>query len=296
MLVNKAERPYIGRFAPSPSGPLHMGSLVAALGSYLQAKSQHGQWLVRIEDIDPPREQIGSDLIILDTLQAHGLNWNGPVRYQSQQSDFYNHNLKQLITHQLAYYCQCTRKQIKQAGGFYLGTCRTKRKNTDNSALRIKNDDAISQFVDELHGLVSINNALANEDFIIHRRDGLYAYNLAVVLDDRQQNITQIVRGSDLIEPTVRQLSLWQCFNTINKPVLPLPTYMHLPLVKDKNGNKLSKQNHAPAICNDQASKNLVIALELLQQSPPKELEKSAITHIIDWAIEHWQPPVNKQN
>lgn len=281
---------YIGRFAPSPSGPLHMGSLVAALGSYLQAKQQQGQWLLRIEDIDPPREQAGSDTLIMETLLAHGLSWDQEVTYQSQNSQNYLSVLQKLLDSNQAYYCQCTRKQIKQSGGYYAGTCRELRLSAKGHSLRLLNQEPLTEFWDELHGLVKINHKLAQEDFIIHRKDGLFAYNLAVVVDDREQGITQIVRGSDLIEPSVRQLTLWNKLNQIGT-YKTLPTYMHLPLVMDKNGNKLSKQNHAPAIDNAQAAKNLISALAYLHQPVPSTLLNASVADIIEWAIEHWEAP-----
>ena len=279
---------YIGRFAPSPSGPLHMGSLVAALGSYLQAKSQQGRWLVRIEDIDPPREQAGSDLLILGSLQAHGLIWDGSPLYQSQQSALYEQTLKHLLKQKMAYYCQCTRKQIKASGGFYSGNCRNKNIPHQPSAIRFKNDNAVLQFNDSLQGLITAPPLMAREDFIIRRRDQLFAYNLAVVIDDRAQGITEIVRGSDLIEPTVRQLSLFNALNQISNKQRPLPSLMHLPLIKDKNGNKLSKQNQAPALDGATTSKNLVAALTFLGQKPEKNLASTQVSNILQWAINHW--------
>ncbi|MCK5820063.1 MAG: tRNA glutamyl-Q(34) synthetase GluQRS, partial [Psychromonas sp.] len=233
---------YIGRFAPSPSGALHFGSLVAAVGSYLQAKSQNGLWYVRIEDIDPPREVKGASQDILDTLLAYGLKWDGDVVYQSQQSASYEAVLNQLYENNCSYYCQCTRKIIKQQGGLYQGNCRNKKYSQENAALRInlkQLGDPIEHFFDQLHGKISTP---INDDFILRRKDGLYAYNLAVVVDDIKQNVTEIVRGADLIETTTKQLALYRLLNK------PAPRYLHLPLAVMSPGNKLSKQNHALAV------------------------------------------------
>ncbi len=167
---------YIGRFAPSPSGPLHFGSLVAALGSYFQAKSQQGKWLVRIEDIDPPREVEGSAELILQALKAYELNWDDEVTYQSDRHNLYQQQIDKWLANGQAYYCQCTRKQIKQSGGYYLGTCRNNPpNNVDECAIRLRMDHPVNQFTDLRHGDMLIPNALAQEDFIIKRRDGLYA-------------------------------------------------------------------------------------------------------------------------
>lgn len=233
---------YIGRFAPSPSGPLHFGSLVAALGSYLRAKSQTGKWLVRVEDIDPPREVEGAATDILRTLEIFGLEWDEPVLFQSQRTSVYDFTLEQLIENQQAYYCQCTRKQIQAMGGSYNGRCRHKVPPWQQGAIRVKNSVAIDHFDDPIIGEITAEKDFAAEDFIVKRRDGLFAYQLAVVLDDAYQGITEVVRGRDLLLPTVRQLTL---FNQLG---LIAPNYLHLPLACEADGRKLSKQNHATAI------------------------------------------------
>lgn len=190
---------YVGRFAPSPSGPLHFGSLVAALGSYFQAKANQGTWLVRIEDLDPPREMPGASEMILDALKVYHLHWDGEVVYQSERHHLYQAQIDAWLENGDAYYCQCTRKQIKEHGGYYPGTCRDK--GLKEGAIRLKMTKPIADFLDQKHGLMTIPEALVNEDFIIKRRDGLFAYNLAVVLDDIDQGVTEVVRGADLIEP-----------------------------------------------------------------------------------------------
>lgn len=274
---------YVGRFAPSPSGPLHFGSLVAALGSYFQAKSQLGQWLVRIEDLDPPREMPGAASLILKAIEAYGLEWDGEVVYQSQRHHLYQQHIDQWLASGQAYFCQCTRKQIKAAGDFYLGTCRDKGlTNRSECSVRLRMDHPVSSFIDLKHGEMTIPEALSREDFIIKRRDGLYAYNLAVVIDDIDQGVTEVVRGADLIEPTGRQISLYKTLN--QAPV----SYLHLPLAMDINGNKLSKQNHATAIDPNTPKPTLINAMQFLGLKLPKEIADGRIDEIILWGTKNW--------
>lgn len=279
---------YRGRFAPSPSGFLHFGSLIAALASFLDAKAQvdsqnnPGKWLVRIEDIDPPREQIGASAAILSTLDAFGLHWDEQVLYQSQQSELYRHTLNELQQTSRSYYCQCTRGEIKAIGGIYQGHCRTLHKPEHQSATRLVNQNGHDQFTDIFQGNVCCNQALANEDFIIHRKDGLFAYQLAVVVDDIYQDITHVIRGCDLLEPTARQLTL---FATLDKKA---PQYGHIPLAVTNDGYKLSKQNKAPAIDNNNPQPALIAALEFLGQTPEPYLADESVADIITWAIKHW--------
>ena len=274
---------YRGRFAPSPSGLLHFGSLVAALASFLQARSNNGKWLIRIEDIDKPREMPGADSEILKTLDAYGMHWDESVLYQSQQSDLYWQVLEQLHQQGLSYYCQCTRAMIKKAGGIYTGHCKNLAHPLDNSAIRLVNEHHCNEFVDGIQGAVHVDPALSAEDFIIHRRDGLFAYQLAVVVDDIYQGITEVVRGCDLLEPTARQLTL---FKTLGAEA---PKYMHVPLAITDQGYKLSKQNSAPAIDNANPQPALIKALKFLGQQPPQYIENESIEKIIDWAISHWR-------
>lgn len=283
---------YRGRFAPSPSGLLHFGSLIAALASFLDAKSfitpdgKSGQWLVRIEDIDPPREQAGASSAILATLEAFGLYWDEPVLYQSQQSEIYQDTLSDLHRQNLSYYCQCTRAEIKNIGGIYQGHCRTLKQPKNNSAVRLINQHGIYQFDDlfqkQKQGKVECDRALAKEDFIIHRKDGLFAYQLAVVVDDIYQDINHVIRGCDLLEPTARQLTL---FTTLNSSI---PKYGHVPLAVTAKGYKLSKQNKAPAINNNNPQPALIAALNFLGQTPDPNLINEKVDDIIRWAISHW--------
>lgn len=285
---------YRGRFAPSPSGFLHFGSLIAALASFLDAKSfkdspqTEGKWLLRIEDIDPPREQAGASSAILASLEAFGLHWDETELYQSKQFDYYRDILTQLKQHNLSYYCHCSRANIKALGGIYQGHCRQQSNQAKNCATRLANDLGIDKFVDIFQGKVSCNKKLANEDFIIHRRDGLFAYQLAVVADDIAQNITHVVRGCDLLEPTSRQITLFKTMQALDM-CYRTPQYGHVPLAVTKLGCKLSKQNKAPSIDNNNPQPALILALQFLGQQPPSELIHSRVSDIIEWACQHWQ-------
>lgn len=259
---------YIGRFAPSPSGPLHFGSLVCALASYVDAKRHNGRWLVRIEDIDPPREQAGASEQILRCLEAHGLHWDGEVRYQSRRSEAYWDTLNWLKKEGLIYSCTCTRKRLAPLHGRYDGLCKTTFTNADApAALRLKVSDlprpyaqipSLIAFSDGIKGEQSEDLTRTSGDFVIHRKDGFFAYQLAVVVDDIDQDITHIVRGDDLLDTTAKQIYLYRLLNK------PPPVYSHIPVILDHNGNKLSKQNHAPAVDQRQATRNLIEAFAAL--------------------------------
>ncbi|KAB8306266.1 tRNA glutamyl-Q(34) synthetase GluQRS [Erwinia endophytica] len=274
---------YIGRFAPSPSGELHFGSLIAALGSYLQARAQHGQWRVRIEDIDPPREVPGAARRILQQLEQYGLHWDGEVLWQSQRHQAYREALAWLQHHHYSYYCTCTRSRIQQIGRIYDGHCRERNHGPAHAALRLRVDNPVSRFHDTLRGEVIADARLAQEDFIIHRRDGLFAYNLAVVVDDHYQGVTEVVRGADLIEPTVRQITLYHQFGW------PVPGYLHLPLATHSTGNKLSKQNHAPALPKGDPRPTLVEALRFLGQPVSADWQDLSLSSLLQHAVTQWQ-------
>ncbi|AFJ48281.1 tRNA glutamyl-Q(34) synthetase GluQRS [Shimwellia blattae] len=278
-----ARKHYTGRFAPSPSGELHFGSLIAALGSYLQARARQGRWLVRIEDIDPPREIPGAAQTILHQLEHYGLHWDGDVLWQSQRHDAYREALAWLHQRGLSYYCTCTRSRVQQLGGFYDGHCRDQRTpGTTPAAIRLRQQHPVTQFHDVLRGPLVADPAMAAEDFIIHRRDGLFAYNLAVVVDDHFQGVTEIVRGADLIAPTVRQISLYQHFGW------PVPDYLHLPLALNHEGNKLSKQNHAPALPQGDARPVILAALQFLQQPAITGWQDLSLEQILALAVRNW--------
>lgn len=273
---------YRGRFAPSPSGFLHFGSLVAALASYLDAKHNNGQWLVRIEDIDPPREKAGASTEILSTLESYGLHWDEEVLFQSQQSAIYREVLAHLAEQKLSYYCHCTRAQIKANGGIYQGHCRHLALPANKSAIRVINTVGTSQYNDLIQNQVSCNSELAQEDFIVLRKDGLFAYQLAVVVDDIYQGITHVIRGCDLLEPTARQLSFYQLLHH------KAPRFGHFPLAVTSQGFKLSKQNNAPSIDKKNPVPSLFAALNFLGQQPPEQLKQANVDELLTWAIAHW--------
>ncbi|HEY9030367.1 MAG TPA: tRNA glutamyl-Q(34) synthetase GluQRS [Kangiella sp.] len=284
-----------GRFAPSPSGPLHFGSLIAAVGSYLIAKSRHTEWLVRIEDIDPPREVTGASDLILRQLEAFGLHWDSEVSYQSQQLDHYAEIIEQLKSQGLVYACNCTRKKIKSLSktGYYPNICAAKKLSFNGEvAIRLRHGEADYSFVDQIQGPCQFEDSLYAEDFAIRRKDGLIAYQLAVVVDDIEQGIDHVVRGCDLLDSTPRQLRLYEVLKG------KAPDWYHLPLAINPDGNKLSKQNHAPAIDSQQASKMLCHALEFLGQPIPSELQQEKPAVILDYALSHFQMsqiPANQQ-
>ncbi len=284
---------YIGRFAPSPSGPLHFGSLVAAVASYLQAKSNQGKWLVRIEDIDPPREIVGAADSILRTLEKFHLYWDDKVIYQSDNLPRYQQCLQQLKQQQKVYYCSCTRKAIKKLGRFYQGYCRHQRQQpAKDFSIRFYNPEPLTHFDDEHAGTIEFPLDSFEHDFILKRKDGLFAYQLAVVIDDMDEGITEVVRGADLLDSTPRQIQLFRCFGRSE------PRYFHLPLVLGKDGDKLSKLTHAEPVDNAPAHQQLFKALQFLQQSPPQSLQHAQVNDLLQWAEKHWQPgliaPVTK--
>lgn len=272
---------YRGRFAPSPSGPLHLGSLLAATASYLDAKANHGEWFVRIEDIDPPREVPGASDLILTTLLAHGLQWDGEVVYQSAQSASYDAVLETLWHREQLFYCTCTRADL-QHYTTYPGTCRQqKTPPSEPAAWRLRCDHGTQTWQDGFQGPQTWSMPTIG-DTILKRKDGLYAYQLAVVVDDHQQGITHVVRGIDLLDSTPRQLYLFQQMQW------QAPHYSHFPVILDQHGHKLSKQNHAPAVDDALAASNLLLCLGWLGQAQPTHLIHPK--EILTYAIEHWQP------
>jgi len=281
--VTAPSRNYRGRFAPSPSGPLHFGSLVAAVGSYLDAKHNQGCWLVRIEDIDTTRVVKGAADDILRTLEAYGLYWDEQVVYQTQRHELYQHTISQLQSQNLVYACNCSRKQIKALGGIYQGHCRSRSLDNSNCALRLIQQHPTTHYRDLIQGDVIVDSNLAQEDYIIKRSDGLFAYQLVVVADDIAQGITNVVRGADLLEPTARQLSLFKQLDSFT------PNYAHLPLAVAKPGFKLSKQNYAPAICKQQPKPALFNAFQFLGLAPKLELLTVNIEQMMNWAITRYQ-------
>lgn len=279
---------YRGRFAPSPTGPLHFGSLVAALGSFLEARTRGGEWLVRLEDLDPPREQAGAADSILQTLDRLGLHWDGPVLYQSSRSDAYQAAVDSMLASGDAFWCACSRSEIADSGvtglegPVYPGTCRGGLGDRAGRTVRARVNQAPVGFNDGLQG--SCVQQLEQEigDFVIRRADGLFAYQLAVVVDDAHQGITHVVRGADLLLSTPRQIHLQQRLG------LPTPIYTHLPVVVDAHGEKLSKQTGATAVDDCHPGKSLFDALIFLRQSPPESLQHATPKQVLDWALTHW--------
>jgi glutamyl-Q tRNA(Asp) synthetase len=282
---------YRGRFAPSPTGPLHFGSLVAAVGSYLDARSHGGEWLLRMEDIDLPRNVAGAAEGILATLEAFGFAWDGPVLWQSRRGEVYAAALARLVADGMAYPCACSRREIADSalrtaidGGLaYPGSCRAGLpRGRSARAWRLRVDERETAFVDRLQGPQAQHLERDVGDFVLRRADGLFAYQLAVVVDDAEQGITDVVRGADLLASTPRQIWLQHCLG------YPQPRYAHLPVATNAAGEKLSKQTLAPALNAAAAAAELVRALRFLGQPAPAELARSRPADVWVWAREHW--------
>ena len=274
---------YIGRFAPSPTGPLHFGSLVAALASYLDAKFNRGLWLVRIEDLDPPREQSGAANLILDQLLSLGLEWDNDVLFQSKRLNAYQSALHKMSQKSLTYRCDCTRASIKERGSIYDGYCRMRDREPKHSyAIRIKTSNIKIGFQDEIRGDFKQDIGKDVGDFIVLRKDKLFAYHLAVVVDDEYQKISHVVRGGDLISSTPRQIYLQQLLD------FKTPRYAHIPIAVNDQDVKLSKQNFSPGIEIKNASHLLFQALQFLGQKPPDSLSRASALELLQWAICNW--------
>jgi glutamyl-Q tRNA(Asp) synthetase len=281
---------YRGRFAPSPTGPLHFGSLVAAVGSYLQARSRKGEWLVRLEDLDPPREVAGASDDILRTLEAYGLHWDHAVVYQSRRRDAYVAAIDRLRTSEALYACACTRREIADSslsgteGPVYPGTCRTGvAAGRHARALRVRTDDAHVTFEDALQGRYESRLEREVGDFVVRRADGCYAYQLAVVVDDAEQGVTEVVRGADLLGSTARQIHLQRLLG------FPTPRYAHLPAAVNAAGEKLSKQTFAPAVPRAAPLPVLVRVLQFLGQPVAPEVRDGDLESFWRWAIGQWR-------
>ena len=277
-----------GRFAPSPSGPLHFGSLVAALASFLDARAIGARWLVRMEDLDPPRQQPGAAEAILDALVRLGLEWDGTVVYQSQRLGAYARAAQELKRVGLAFDCGCTRKQALRGprgleGPIYSGTCRQGLNGKAPRSLRLRVDEAAVVFDDLFAGRQGQQLERDVGDFVLRRADGHFAYQLAVVVDDAWQNVTHVIRGADLLTSTPRQIHLQRCLG------LATPEYGHIPLVLDAGGEKLSKSSQAPELDLSRPAAELTRALEFLGQTPPVDLASATRASILDWGIEHWR-------
>jgi glutamyl-Q tRNA(Asp) synthetase len=310
--TNLTRQPYIGRFAPSPTGPLHFGSLVAAVASYLDAKKNNGKWLLRMEDLDKPREVAGAAKTILLQLESFGFEWDSEIVYQSQRSDIYENYLYNLQRNGFVYSCRCSRKEITDSsilmgvdGAIYPKTCFKKmlenvpRKSSsvfnasgsrmDAGSQRINVEGATKiSFKDAIQGDISQTLQTDVGDFILKRKDGIFAYQLAVVVDDARQNVTHIVRGADLLDSTPRQIYL-QYLLDFSSTNLPTINYAHVPVATNEHGEKLSKQTLATAVEIGDPAILLFKALQFLGQNPPKMLVLENRADVWRWAINNWQ-------
>lgn len=284
-----ASLPYRGRFAPSPTGPLHFGSLVAALGSYLDARAHAGTWLVRIDDLDPPRVMPGAAADILATLEACSLEWDERIVHQSARSDAYHVALHALRQRGLVYACACSRREIADSGvagieGYvYPGTCREGLPSGRIArAWRVRTDAARVAFDDRVQGRVEYDVAGEIGDFVLYRSDRVYAYQLAAAIDDAEAGITDVVRGADLLHSTPRQVHLQRLLG------LPRPRYAHLPVAVNEHGEKLSKQTHAQPVDRADVTTALMKALRFLGQTPPPELVRATASQILEWGVASW--------
>lgn len=275
---------YVGRFAPSPTGPLHFGSFVAALASWLDARAAGGKWLLRMEDLDRPRVRSDSADRILAQLEAAGLHWDGEVTWQSQRLELYREALERLSAMGATYWCACTRKEIADSAinpdgaGVYAGTCRAGfARGKSPRAIRLRTGPDPIAFEDRLQGTVAQSVEQEVGDFVVFRADGTFAYQLAVVVDDAEQGVTDVVRGADLIDSTPRQIHLQRLLG------LPTPRYLHVPVAVTAAGEKLSKQKDAA----EGSSRDLRAALAFLGHAAPGDV---ADGELLEWAKGAWNP------
>ena len=284
-----ATRPYVGRFAPSPSGALHFGSLVAATGSYLEARTHGGRWLLRIEDVDTPRTVPGAADGIIATLAHFGFEWDGDIVWQNRRSEAYRAALECLQAAGHAFACGCTRREMADSGlardgsRRYPGTCREGLPTGRSArAWRVRAQGVVG-FEDGVQGWQQEDLAADSGDYVVLRADGLFAYQLAVVVDDADAGITHVVRGADLLDSTARQLHLQGLLG------VPSPCYVHLPVATNAAGEKLSKQTLATAIDTHPPAHALLAALRFLGQAPPAALGRAHTAEVWQWALHHWQ-------
>jgi glutamyl-Q tRNA(Asp) synthetase len=282
---------YRGRFAPSPTGPLHFGSLIAAAGSYLEARSRGGEWLVRMEDLDTPRVMPGAANQILETLRGFGFDWDGPVARQSARTEAYHAALHRLRGAGRVYPCSCSRREIADSavhgidGPVYPGTCAQGLRDARRArALRVRTDAQPIGFTDAVQGEIVQSLARDTGDFLVYRADRVFAYQLAVVVDDAEQGITDVVRGSDLLLSTPRQIHLQRLLE------LPTPRYLHLPVAVNPQGQKLSKQTLAAAVEEDATVPTLFAALDFLGQSPAPSMRHLPLREFWRAACADWDP------
>lgn len=281
---------YRGRFAPSPTGPLHFGSLVAAVGSYLEARVQGGEWLVRIEDLDEPRSVPGAGEGILRTLERFGFEWDGAVVWQSRRHGLYQEALEWLRRVDAVFPCACSRRELagaaaaRDGSALYPGTCRRGLPaGRQPRAWRLRVGPEVICFGDSVQGLQCQDLETEVGDFVVFRADGQYAYQLAVVVDDADQGVTHVVRGADLLDSTPRQIWVQSRLD------LPQVAYAHLPVVLDEMGDKLSKQTLAAPVDGWAPAVALDLALEFLGQTPPPGLQAASPGEVWRWAMAHWR-------
>jgi glutamyl-Q tRNA(Asp) synthetase len=273
--------PYVGRYAPSPTGPLHFGSLVAALASWLDCRHAGGQWRLRMDDLDPPRVMPGAADVIQRQLESFGLTWDGEVLWQSRRTERYLAALDQLRSH--LYPCTCTRRELEDSAmaidgaRVYPGTCRDGASGTRAPATRVRTTAQRIEFEDRLQGPQSQSLARDIGDFVLRRADGLFSYQLAIVVDDAEQGVTDVVRGADLLQSTARQIWLQRLL------ALPTPRYLHVPVVVNAQGEKLSKQTHAA----DATRADIPAALRFLGLPPPVDLDPAPAA-LLAWALAAW--------
>ena len=278
---------HIGRFAPSPTGSLHLGSLLAAVGSFIDARSRGGRWLVRIEDLDRARVVPGSADEILRTLEAFDLLWDGEVVYQSRRTGLYTQALQSLRDAGLTFECSCSRRELTVEDSGYPGTCREGPRRPGDTALRFRVDERETvAFDDRFQGPIALAMGKLG-DVVVKRRDGIFAYQLAVVVDDALQGITDVVRGADLLESTGWQIALQRSLR------LPTPRYAHLPLLLERTGDKLAKSRRSAALDPARAGAQMLSVLRLLGLSPSADLTGANSGILLEWAVGRWrdQPP-----
>jgi glutamyl-Q tRNA(Asp) synthetase len=288
--MSNGSKPYIGRFAPSPTGPLHFGSLIAAVGSYLEARANRGLWLLRIDDLDPPREQSGAAADIMKTLEDFGFDWDGEVIYQSRRHTAYAAAIDKLSAEGHTYPCTCSRKRIADAGltgplgPIYPGICRSPQNRRQGApvAIRLRVNGETIGFNDTIQEPCFRNLETDIGDIILRRRDGLYSYHLAASIDDAEQQITHIVRGADLLDATLPQIYLQTILG------LDTPEYAHLPVAINPAGEKLSKQTFAKPLDPAQAGQQLRQALIFLGQNVPEDSDNESTRDLWTWAKQHW--------
>jgi len=281
-----------GRFAPTPSGPLHFGSLVAALASYCQARAGGGRWLLRIEDVDTPRIVDGAEQQILQALEDFGFAWDGPLLRQSNRFEVYRGHLERLLAEGHCFGCQCSRRSLREQGvasgvlgQIYPGNCRDRGFPAAGHSVRLDTRGAgVIEFHDGLYGDFSLDLEREVGDFVLRRADGIFAYHLAVVVDDAEQGVDEVVRGADLLENTCLHVYLQRRLG------FSTPGYLHVPLVNNVEGIKLSKQTGARPLDAGNAPRLLIAALNHLNQRPAADLQASPPAEILAWAVEHWTP------